>query len=144
MTCALRPAARRCRRIACAMMCHPWRGSVRSRATAMAFWQARSGSGPFTLGRMMRCFWVPWLCTPTRQGEGLGGSLIRDSLETARSSGWERVLLVGDAPYYARFGFSQLSGVDMPPPTNPERVLGLELQEGAWQGVSGDVTRWQS
>ena len=70
--------------------------------------------------------------------------MIRDSLETARSSGWERVLLVGEAPYYARFGFSQLGGVNMPPPTNPERVLGLELQKGAWQGVSGDVTRWQS
>ena len=81
---------------------------------------------------------------PTRQGEGLGASLIRDSLETARESGWQRVLLVGDAPYYARFGFSHLSGVEMPPPTNPERVLGLALQDGAWQGVSGNVIRWQS
>ena len=81
---------------------------------------------------------------PTRQGEGLGASLIRDSLETARENGWQRVLLVGDAPYYARFGFSHLSGVEMPPPTNPERVLGLALQDGAWQGVSGNVIRWQS
>jgi len=30
----------------------------------------------------------------------------------------------------------------MPPPTNPERVLGLELVEGAWTGVRGDVRRW--
>ena len=42
---------------------------------------------------------------PTRQGEGLGGLLMLDSLEMATEAGWTRVLLVGDAPYYARFGF---------------------------------------
>ncbi|KIC36472.1 acetyltransferase, partial [Leisingera sp. ANG-M7] len=29
-------------------------------------------------------------------------------------------------------------------PTNPERVLGLELQAGAWDGVQGQVSRWQA
>jgi hypothetical protein len=29
----------------------------------------------------------------------------------------------------------------MPPPTNPERVLGVELREGAWEGVTGRVVR---
>jgi len=48
---------------------------------------------------------------------------------------------VGDAPYYGRFGFRRLDGVVMPPPTNPERVLGLELVAGAWAGVSGAVAR---
>ena len=78
---------------------------------------------------------------PTRQGEGLGGLLISESLAEARRLGWNRVLLVGDAPYYGRFGFSRLDGVVMPPPTNPERVLGLELVAGAWAGVSGAVAR---
>ena len=78
---------------------------------------------------------------PTRQGEGLGGLLINESLAEARRLGWERVLLVGDAPYYSRFGFRKLEGVEMPPPTNPERVLGLELKAGAWNGVAGRVTR---
>ncbi len=80
---------------------------------------------------------------PTHQGEGLGGSLIRDSLAKAAEQGWERVMLVGDAPYYRRFGFEQLQEVEMPPPTNPERVLGLAAQSGAWAGVRGRVTRWQ-
>ena len=106
-------------------------------AGAIRFW-------PVHIGAHDALLLGPVAVHPTRQGEGLGGSLIRDSLETARGSGWQRVLLVGDAPYYARFGFSQLAGVEMPPPTNPERVLGLELQKGAWAGVSGDVTRWQS
>ena len=65
---------------------------------------------------------------PTRQGEGLGALLIEGSL--------------ADAPYYNRFGFSLLSEVVMPPPTNPERVLGRALVEGAWEGISGDVTAW--
>ncbi|KPQ07993.1 MAG: putative acetyltransferase [Rhodobacteraceae bacterium HLUCCA12] len=78
---------------------------------------------------------------PTRQGEGLAGILIRESLSRARGAGWQRVMLVGDAPYYARFGFARLEGVIMPPPTNPERVLGFELVAGAWKGVRGTVTR---
>ena len=65
---------------------------------------------------------------PTRQGEGLGGHLMLESLERARDLGWSRVLLVGDAPYYSRFGFARLPDVTMPPPTNPDRVLGFALQ----------------
>ncbi|MEP4037791.1 N-acetyltransferase [Pseudophaeobacter sp.] len=80
---------------------------------------------------------------PTHQGEGLGGSLIRDSLAKAAELGWQRVMLVGDAPYYRRFGFERLEHVEMPPPTNPERVLGLASASGAWEGVCGRVTRWQ-
>ena len=78
---------------------------------------------------------------PTRQGEGLGGLLITESLAEARRLGWQRVLLVGDAPYYSRFGFARLDGVVMPPPTNPDRVLGQELVRGAWDGVAGQVSK---
>jgi len=28
----------------------------------------------------------------------------------------------------------------MPPPTNPERVLGRALIKGAWEGIAGEVT----
>lgn len=78
---------------------------------------------------------------PTRQGEGLGGQLIQQSLGAARALDWARVLLVGDAPYYARYGFRVLPGVEMPPPTNPDRVLGQSLRAGAWDAVTGPVTR---
>jgi len=74
---------------------------------------------------------------PTRQGEGLGGIMIRDVLSRAAPAGWPRVLLVGDAPYYERFGFKPLNGVVMPPPTNPARVLGF----GPWAGVRGRVRK---
>ncbi len=78
---------------------------------------------------------------PTRQGEGLGGGLIRDSLARAEAGGWHRVILVGDAPYYGKFGFKVLRDIAMPPPTNPERVLGLALRQGSWSGISGAVEK---
>lgn len=101
---------------------------------AIRYWPARvAGRRVLLLG--------PVAVHPTAQGEGLGGLLMRDSLARARSMGFARVLLVGDAPYYTRFGFQRLDGVLMPPPTNPDRVLGLELRPGAWVDVIGPVQR---
>ena len=103
-------------------------------AGAIRYWPVRVGEhGALLLG--------PVAVHPTRQGEGLGGALIRDSLASASETGWDRVMLVGDASYYAKFGFKRLTGVMMPPPTNPDRVLGLDIMQGAWQGVAGKVTR---
>jgi predicted N-acetyltransferase YhbS len=104
-------------------------------AGAIRFW-------PVRVGRRAALLLGPVAVHPTRQGEGLGGALIRDGLAAACAEGWHRVMLVGDAPYYARFGFTRLSGVTMPPPTNPDRVLGHALHAGAWQGVTGTVSRW--
>ncbi|MDP5085782.1 MAG: N-acetyltransferase [Yoonia sp.] len=76
---------------------------------------------------------------PTRQGEGVAAMLMHRCLAEARSMGHARIMLVGDAPYYGRFGFEKLTGVEMPPPTNPDRVLGVALQEGAWDHLRGPV-----
>lgn len=103
-------------------------------AAAIRYWPALVGDQDVLL-------LGPVAVHPTRQGEGLGGLLINESLAEARRLGWERVMLVGDAPYYSRFGFTKLSGVDMPPPTNPDRILGLALKKGAWDGVTGTVTK---
>ena len=94
---------------------------------------------PVRIGAARAVLLGPVAVHPTHQGEGLGGLLIRSQMDRARGTGWDRILLVGDAPYYARFGFSRLEGVEMPPPTNPERVLGAALAPGAWQGVRGAV-----
>lgn len=105
-------------------------------AGAIRFW-------PVHVGEASALLLGPVAVHPTHQGEGLGAVLIRDGLAAATLAGWERVLLVGDAPYYGRFGFVRIDGVDMPPPTNPERVLGQVLQAGAWDNVAGEVTRWR-
>lgn len=79
---------------------------------------------------------------PTRQGEGIGGLMIRAVLDKAAALGWERMLLVGDEPYYRRFGFTKAEGIRFPPPTNPERLLAHSLVPDAWEGVTGEVRKW--
>ena len=117
-----------------AALCLVVRDDDGSLAAAIRHWPVEvGGADALLLG--------PVAVHPTRHGEGLGGLLINESLAEARRLGWERVMLVGDAPYYSRFGFQKLNGVQMPPPTNPDRVLGLSLKAGAWDGVAGLVTR---
>ncbi|MDP5307634.1 GNAT family N-acetyltransferase [Paracoccus spongiarum] len=115
-------------------LCLLLRGEGGSLQAAIRYWPARIGAHRVLL-------LGPIAVHPIAQGEGLGALLMRDSLARAARAGWERVLLVGDAPYYSRFGFTRLDHVEMPPPTNPDRVLGLELCEGAWVDVAGPVTR---
>lgn len=103
-------------------------------AGAIRFW-------PVDIGGARAALLGPIAVHPTRQGEGLGALLIREGAARARATGWSRILLVGDAPYYGRFGFRRLGDVEMPPPTNPDRVLGLPLQPDAWRGVAGRVER---
>lgn len=81
---------------------------------------------------------------PTRQGEGIGALLMRETLAEAGLAGWERVILIGDLPYYARFGFSRdpVRNLDFPAPYNPDRLLGKPLVEGGFVGCSGMVRRW--
>ena len=117
-----------------APLCLTLRDDGGTLAAAIRYWPVRvGGHKTLLLG--------PVAVHPTRQGEGLGGLLINESLAEAKRMGWDRVMLVGDAPYYRRFGFRKLEGVEMPPPTNPDRVLGLALTAGAWDGVRGQVTK---
>ncbi len=120
-----------------AALCLVLRDEDGTLAAAIRYWPAEVGEHDILL-------LGPVAVHPTRQGEGLGGLLINESLAEARRLGWERVLLVGDAPYYKRFGFQRLDGVVMPPPTNPDRVLGFELLRDAWAAVKGSVTKASS
>lgn len=104
-------------------------------AGAIRYW-------PVRIGQAEALLLGPVAVHHTRQGEGLGRLLIETSLAKAAPLGWARVLLVGDAPYYGRLGFQRLDHVKMPPPTNPDRVLGRALKAGAWGGLSGDVRAW--
>ena len=115
-------------------LCLMLRNEYRVPVGAIRYWPVRIAAWPVLL-------LGPVAVHPTTQGEGLGALLMRESLERATGLGWERVMLVGDLPYYSRFGFSRLEGVEMPPPTNPDRVLGLELKAGAWNGVTGQVSK---
>lgn len=77
------------------------------------------------------------------QGSGLGSKLIRMSLAKAAELGHRAVILVGDAPYYQRFGFNRTLtlGMQMPGPVDLDRFLGLELVPAALAGASGMIGR---
>jgi predicted N-acetyltransferase YhbS len=105
-------------------------------AACIRYWPVRVGGEPVLL-------LGPIAVHPTRQGEGLGGLLMVESMAEGVRQGWRRVMLVGDEPYYKRFGFKKLEGVEMPPPTNPDRILGRSLGDEAWAGINGMVTKWE-
>jgi len=86
----------------------------------------------------------PVAAHPTRQGEGIGAMLILEGLERAVDAGWKRCLLIGDEPFYARFGFkrSLAEAITFPPPTNPNRILAKALVKGGMDGIEGAVTPW--
>ena len=75
------------------------------------------------------------------QGQGLGAALINRALNEARVRGHAAVILVGDAPYYGRFGFSHGAVPDLflPGPVDRNRFLGLELLPDALDGAEGLV-----
>ena len=76
------------------------------------------------------------------RSQGLGARLIRAALNRAATLGHKAVILVGDAPYYERFGFSasHVAALDLPGPVDRARFLGLELVDGAFSRAQGLVT----
>ena len=66
---------------------------------------------------------------------------MNHALAAAKARGHGAVILLGDAPYYARFGFSALKTgeLSLPGPFERDRLLGLELREGALDGAWGMI-----
>jgi predicted N-acetyltransferase YhbS len=68
---------------------------------------------------------------------GVGAALMDHALAAAKARGHRVVILLGDAPYYARFGFSaaKTGELTLPGTFERDRLLGLELGEGALDGA---------
>jgi predicted N-acetyltransferase YhbS len=83
----------------------------------------------------------PLAVDPACRGRDIGGALMRRALQSAFAAGHAAVLLVGDAPYYARFGFSaaKTGELAMPGPFERHRLLALELAAGALDGAGGNI-----
>lgn len=84
----------------------------------------------------------PLAVSQARRSAGVGARLMRAALNRLATQGHKAVILVGDAPYYERFGFSAdvVTGLELPGPVDHARFLGLELQAGALSGAFGAVT----
>ena len=73
------------------------------------------------------------------RNRGIGAALVRRALREARRRGHGAVILVGDAPYYSRFGFAaeKTAGLKLPGPFERHRLLALELAPAALAGAKG-------
>ena len=83
----------------------------------------------------------PLVVDPKVAGKGCGSALLEAGLARSRDAGFGFVLLVGDVPYYSRFGFkpSAQGEITLPGPVDPARLLGVELIEGTLEGAAGQV-----
>ena len=83
----------------------------------------------------------PLAVDPALKGSGVGSQLMRHAIAETRRLGHGAIILVGDAPYYARFGFSadRTDALAMPGPFEKHRLLALELEPGALDGASGVI-----
>lgn len=98
-------------------------GSVR-------LWRIRVGETP--------CLFLgPIAVERSERSEGLGAALVQACIDHARASGSAGILLVGDAPYFGRFGFARIGGVNMPGPVDPARLLWLPI---GVEAVAGSVS----
>lgn len=81
----------------------------------------------------------PLAVDPAHEGKGIGAALMRGAISEARRLGHGAILLVGDAPYYARFGFfaDKTATLMMPGPFERSRFLALELEDGWLTGAAG-------
>src|SRR5260221_9905660 len=87
----------------------------------LRLWHVSAGGVPaLTLG--------PLAVDPSCRKLGIGRALVQRALAAAKARGHGAVLLLGDAPYYARFGFSALKTgeLSLPGPFQRDRLLGLE------------------
>jgi predicted N-acetyltransferase YhbS len=83
----------------------------------------------------------PLAVDASARGLGVGAALMDEVLALAGARGHGAVILLGDAPYYARYGFSpeKMAGLQLPGPFERDRLLGRELIAGALRGAQGMI-----
>ena len=105
------------------------RGSVR-------FW-------PIAIGPDKALLLGPLAVEIEQRGRGIGIALMKRGIVDARALGHHAIILVGDAPYYARAGFAPIppGRIRFPGPVDPARILGLGLVAGMFDQIEGEVRR---
>lgn len=97
---------------------------------------------PLRAGAVPALMLGPLTVDPAFRGRGIAAALVGRSMEAARGAGHGLVILVGDLPYYARFGFSRVPAgrLTLPGPVDPARLLWCELSPGAAGAAAGAVS----
>ena len=84
---------------------------------------------------------APVVVHPDFQHKGIGGQLIREAHKKAKELGYQRIVLLGHAEYYPRFGYERTSkyNIRLPFEAPEENCMIIGLNPGAMKGVSGTV-----
>lgn len=84
----------------------------------------------------------PVAVEPSCRNRGIGAALVRRAITDARRLGHQAVILVGDPPYYSRFGFTaeKTAAVRLPGPVERHRLLAIELVPGTLNGARGMIS----
>lgn len=95
--------------------------------------------GPAEAGGRPLLVLGPLTVDPSFGNRGIGCALMQAGLDAAKAGGHDLVVLVGDAPYYRRFGFAPVppGRLVLPGPVDPARFLWLELARGARERIAG-------
>jgi len=104
---------------------------LRERASVVAGFVAREDGAvigsvrlwAITIGDTRAVFLGPIAVEAGNRRGGLGAELVQACLAFAGSGDAAGVLLVGDVPYFERFGFRKAEGVVMPGPVDGRRLL---------------------
>lgn len=103
-------------------------------AGTVRLWHVNAGGRPaLVLG--------PLAVDPSCRRLGIGAALMHHALSAAAARGHCAVILLGDAAWYGRFGFGaeKTANLSLPGPFERERLLGLELSDGALDGACGMI-----
>jgi predicted N-acetyltransferase YhbS len=98
---------------------------------------------PILIGGKPALLLGPLVVDPKFKNRGIGRELMNRAVVKARSLGHELMLLVGDEPYYGRFGFRVVPAgrIAMPGPVDPARLLAHELAPDCLDSYRGAATR---
>ncbi|HEX3938975.1 MAG TPA: N-acetyltransferase [Xanthobacteraceae bacterium] len=96
---------------------------------------------PIRIGETKALLLGPLTVEPAFRERGVGQALIERALQDAKAKGHRLVFLVGDEPYYGKSGFKRVppGRATLPGPVDPARLLVAELDDGAFEGVSGPI-----
>mgnify|MGYP000928183405 CR=1 FL=1 len=97
---------------------------------------------PITIGERGGALLLgPLAVRPELKGQGYGKALVVNALADSARAGCRLVVLVGDLPYYERFGFrvAPFGRLDPGGPVDPARLLVLEQETHALADYAGRI-----
>lgn len=90
-----------------------------------------------TVGDLPALFLGPIAVEADSRRGGLGAELVAACVDHARTLDVSGVLLVGDPPYFTRFGFEVAPDVVLPGPADRRRVMWLSMNGAKPEGTAG-------